>query len=88
MYRLGNLYLEGIMLEKNLDKALHWLDKSLQIVLQKFDDSYNRREDENIIIDYGISAAKNALQLYELLKNKGISDNKYLYIYFDITKKC
>ncbi|BFL77278.1 hypothetical protein SKB0068_00500 [Staphylococcus hominis subsp. novobiosepticus] len=87
MYRLGNLYLEGIMLEKNLDKALHWLDKSFQIVLQKFDDSYNRREDENIIIDYGISAAKNALQLYELLKNKGISDNKYLYIYFDITKK-
>lgn len=87
MYILGNLYLEGIILQKNLDKAFYWLDKSLQIVLQKFDNSYNRPEYESVIISYGISAAKNALQLYNLLKDRGIIDNKYLYIYFDITKK-
>ncbi|MEJ7450763.1 hypothetical protein WL513_12730, partial [Staphylococcus warneri] len=44
-------------------------------------------EYESVIISYGISAAKNALQLYNLLKDRGIIDNKYLYIYFDITKK-
>ncbi|PTU82509.1 hypothetical protein BUZ62_12520, partial [Staphylococcus pasteuri] len=86
MNKLGKLYFEGNMIEKNIEKSIYWLDRSLIVILQQFEDSYIF-ENENDIFDKGMTAAKNALQLYEVLERKGNTKNKYIYIYSEVCKK-
>lgn len=86
MQKLGLLYLDGTMIEKNFEKAIYWLDKNLNILVNEFDNKYDL-QDLKDIHSYGLSAGKLALFLHNLITSEEINDNKYLPIYKHITKQ-